>query len=391
MSAPAGSVWLDARGIQSIGHAGRGIARLVLEQAIAIVETGGDAIGWIGLDSNLPIPPEAQPLVDSGKVAWDTESPEAGREAPAVFHAMSPFEADIPLDRIWPPWMRDGGTRLAVTLYDLIPLVMREQYAAQWGSWATAWIARLGLMGSADQVQTISENTARDAVEHLAIPWEKITVAGVGVSDTFSSQVTTREEAEAALRATAPKANPGFLLYVGGEDYRKNMEGTVRAYSLLPEEIRRERQLLLVCSPSPLRKLELKQYARSLDIESGQMLLAGGLSDRELAALYRTCGLFIFPSLYEGAGLPILEAMSCDAPVAASNTSSIPELLGDLDATFDPADPADMAAAIRAVLEAPGELDRLRERSRRQVRIHTWTAVAERSLESYEKALAVSV
>ena len=79
--------------------------------------------------------------------------------------------------------------------------------------------------------------------------------------------------------------------------------------------------------------------------------------------------------------------MTCGAPVASSNTSAMPELLGDLDATFDPADPADIARCIREVLETPGKLEALRERSRRRVALYTWERVAQRTLEGYERAL----
>ncbi|MDX6617499.1 MAG: hypothetical protein QOD60_2590, partial [Solirubrobacterales bacterium] len=93
------------------------------------------------------------------------------------------------------------------------------------------------------------------------------------------------------------------------------------------------------------------------------------------------------PSLYEGAGLPILEAMSCGAPVAASGVSAMPELLGDMEATFDPGDPADMARCIGEVLGSPKRLASLRERSRRQVAIHTWARVAEQTIAGYERSL----
>jgi glycosyltransferase involved in cell wall biosynthesis len=136
-----------------------------------------------------------------------------------------------------------------------------------------------------------------------------------------------------------------------------------------------------------LRRFNLRAFGRNLGIEPRNFLLTGFVGDRELAALYRGCELFIFPSLYEGAGLPILEAMTCDAPVAASNTSAMPELLGDRKATFDPKDPADMARCIREVLEDPAMLDSLRERSRRRVAIYTWERVAKLTLEGYERAM----
>src|SRR3954452_23296644 len=146
-------------------------------------------------------------------------------------------------------------------------------------------------------------------------------------------------------------------------------------------------QLVIACNLASHLRLSLRIFARRLGIESRNLVLTGFVSDRDLAALYRSCELFVFPSLYEGAGLPILEAMTCEAPVASSNTSAMPELLGDLEATFDPSDPADIARCIRDVLETPGKLDQLRERSHRRVELYTWERVARRTLDGYERAL----
>jgi glycosyltransferase involved in cell wall biosynthesis len=380
MAIDPGSVWLDARGTQSIGHAGRGIARYVAEHARALLEVAPDAISAIGL----PVPPIAEPLQRSGKSVWQSAGGPNG-DLPSIYHLMSPFEADVGLDKIWPAWSRDA--RLVVTLYDLIPLIMRERYNADWGYMATAWIARLGLLGSAHQILTISQQTADDAMDRLNIPEERITVIDSGVSDRFSSLVKTRAEADSILNSALPKVRPGFLLYVGGVDYRKNLEGAIRAYAALPPSMRDAHQLVIACNLAQHLRFSLRIFARGLGIEPRNLLLAGFVADRDLAALYRGCELFVFPSLYEGAGLPILEAMTCGAPVAASGTSAMPELLGDLEATFDPTDPADIARCIREVLETPGELDVLRERSRRRVELYTWERVARRTLQGYERAL----
>src|SRR4051795_6433559 len=384
-SLPAGSVWLDARGTQSVGHAERGIARYVTEHALGLLELAPESIGGVGLSPDFPVPPIAEPLRDSGKSAWQTREAGPVGGVPPIYHVMSPFEADLDLEEIWPQWSR--GSRLVVTLYDLIPLIMRERYNADWGYMATAWIARLGLLGSTQQILTISKHTAEDAMERLNIPEERITVIDSGVSDHFSSMVGSRAEADAILRTSLPKVRPGFLLYVGGVDPRKNLEGAIRAFAELSPQMRDAHQLVIACNLAQHLRFTLRVLARSLGIESRNLLLTGFVSDRDLAALYRSCELFVFPSLYEGAGLPILEAMTCGAPVAASNTSAIPELLGDTEATFDPADPADIARCIREVLETPGELDRLRERSRRRVELYTWERVARRTLDGYERAL----
>jgi glycosyltransferase involved in cell wall biosynthesis len=381
----AESVWLDARGAQSVGHAERGIARYVTEHALALLELAPDKIGRVGLSPEVPVPLGAASLQRSGKTVWQTsESGPGGRMSP-IYHVMSPFEADLELDEIWPTWSR--GARLVVTLYDLIPLIMRERYNADWGYMATAWIARLGLLGSAQQVLTISQQTADDAMERLNIPEERITVIDSGVSDRFSSLVKSHEDATSILRSELPKVRPGFLLYVGGVDYRKNLEGTIRAYAQLPASMRDAHQLVIACNLAQHLRFSLRIFAQRLGIESRNLLLTGFVSDRELAALYRACELFVFPSLYEGAGLPILEAMTCGAPVAASGTSAMPELLGDDEATFDPADPADIARAVREALETPGKLSALRERSVRRVQLYTWERVARRTLEGYERAL----
>src|SRR3954451_5177039 len=385
MGLPRGSVWLDARGTQSVGHAERGIARYVTEHARALLELAPETIGGIGLSPDVPVPPTAEPLRDSAKFAWQTADRVPADSMPPIYHVMSPFEAELDLEELWPRWSRES--RLVITLYDLIPLIMRERYNADWGYMATAWIARLGLLGSAQQVLTISQQTADDAMEHLNVPEERITVIDSGVSDRFSSLVKTREDADAVLRSALPSVRPGFLLYVGGVDYRKNLEGAIRGYAELPAAMRDAHQLVIACNLAHHLRFSLKIFARRLGIESRNLLLTGFVSDRDLAALYRSCELFVFPSLYEGAGLPILEAMTCGAPVAASNASAMPELLGDLEATFDPAAPTDIARSIRDVLETPGELGRLRERSRRRVALYTWERVAKRTLEGYERAL----
>jgi glycosyltransferase involved in cell wall biosynthesis len=391
MSLTPGSVWLDARGTQSAAHGERGLARYVAEHTKSLLDVAPEAIGAIGLDRAVPIPPSMRALEGSPLISRHHSTKADGLPPPAIYHVMSPFEMTMTLDEIWPVWIRRSDIRVVVTLYDLIPLVMRDEYLTEsgWGHLGTAWMARLGLIRAAHQVLTISQRTAEDAVERLGLPEDRITVIHSGVSGHHASLVPTRAQAVELLRRQRPRVRPGFLLYVGGDEARKNMEGTIHAYARLPAPLRREHQLVIACRIGPLRRFELRNFAASLGIAGDEIELTGLVSDHELAALYRACTLFIFPSLYEGAGLPILEAMSCDAPVAASNSSSIPELLGDLEATFDPADPADIARCLREVLEDTVALDSLWERSRRQLRVYTWERVANETITGYERAMGI--
>ncbi|HEX6586565.1 MAG TPA: glycosyltransferase [Solirubrobacterales bacterium] len=391
MSIAPGSVWLDARGTQSAAHSERGIPRYVAEHARALVATAPEMIGSIGLDPAVPAPESLEPLMGSGLLAWHSKTRAAGRRVPTIYHVMSPFEIELGYDDVWPAWIRESGARLVVTLYDLIPVVMRERYLDAWGDAATAWMARLGLMRRAHQILTISQQTADDAIERLGIPEERLTVIDSGISGQFSSLIGSGAEADALLRARFRRLRPGFLLYVGGRDPRKNLDGTIKGYGRLPEELRRAHQLVIVGNMTRLQRSELVGFAKSEGISADDVLLTGFVSDRDLAALYRSCALFVFSSLYEGAGLPILEAMSCGAPVVASGVSSMPELLGDPEGTFDPADPNDLGRSLREALGVPGRLEALRKRSRRQVAICTWERVARRTIEGYERAAEVEL
>jgi glycosyltransferase involved in cell wall biosynthesis len=388
MSIPPGAVWLDARATQSVQHAERGISRFVAEHIRALIEIAPERIGFVGIDPGLPVPDSLRALNGSAKL--EPYNSEPAGAPPSIYHVMSPFEAALDFEQVWPGWVRASSCRLVVTLHDLIPLVLRDEYFGEgslWGHWGVVWMARLGLIRSADQVLTNSRHTADDATAELGIPEERITVIESGVSEAIPALVGSDREAASLVRRLTTRIRPGFLLYVGGDEPRKNLEGTIRAFALLPEPIRAAHQLVITCRMSRLRRAQLSAFARRLGIGRRELVLTGFVSDRELAALYRSCALFVFPSLYEGAGLPILEAMSCGAPVAASNTSSIPELLGDADATFDPTDPADIARCLERVVDDREALAHLRERSRRRVGLFTWERVAKRTVRGYERAL----
>ena len=214
------------------------------------------------------------------------------------------MELTTPLDEIWPRWARTEQVKTVVTLYDLIPLIHREWYLDPFAVSRAAYFARLGLLRRADHSLAISERTASDAVELLAIPEERITVIDCGVSDRFSRLLGSDAETDALLGRELPRLRDGYLLYVGGDDPRKNLQGAIRGYGLLPAGMRRAHQLVIVCKLAEPRIAELTAYAESLGVAAQDLLFTGYVADAQLAALYGRCALFVFPSLYEGAGLP---------------------------------------------------------------------------------------
>jgi glycosyltransferase involved in cell wall biosynthesis len=389
MTLTPGSVWVDAQGAQSADYAERGIGRYIGEQLGAVNAAAPRVIGNVHLDPDVPIPATLEALVGTEILRWGPNRPEPGSPRPSIYHVASPMELTTSLDDLWPTWARSPAVRTVVTLYDFIPMLFRQWYLDPWPVNKAVYFARLGLLRRADHALAISEQTAEDAVEHLGIPESRVTVIDCGVSQKFSSLVGSRIDAAELLRETVPRLRGGFLLYVGGDDPRKNLDGALRGYSLLPGEVRHAHQLVIVCKMQQHRVEEFSQRAQELGIDRDDLLFTGFVTDSQLAALYRSCELFVFPSLYEGAGLPILEAMSCGAPVIGSGVSSIPEILGDRRGTFDPANPADIARCIVDVVDDAAELDALRERSRDRVAIYTWERVADKTLAGYERALDI--
>ena len=301
---------------------------------------------------------------------------------------MSPFEPPTPIDVMWPQWARDPRIATVVTLHDLIPLVLPEKYLDEPPKRAM-YMARLELVRRADAILAVSQQTAEDAVEQLHVPSERVHVINAGVSQHLAGMYSSGASAWAQLRRRHRRLRPGFILYVAGVlEFRKNVEGLIAGFGRLPAAVRAAHQLVIVCTLNSRESDLVRMQAEAAGIGPEELVLPGRVSDEDLGAFYRACTLFVFPSLYEGFGLPILEAMSCDAPVAASATPTAKEVLGDSDGTFDPHDPAAIASCLASVLSGPDTLERLRLRSRRRAAQFTWEHVAERSLEAYETALA---
>ena len=303
-----------------------------------------------------------------------------------MYHIMSPFEA-TPIDVMWPGWARDSRIATVVTLHDLIPLIFPEQYLGD-PAVRAFYTGRLELIRHADGVLAVSRHTAEDAVELLGVSPERVHVIHAGTSEHFAGMYTSAAAAWTHLSRHLKAVRPGFVLYVGYLEWRKNMEGLIAGFGRLPAALRAQHQLVIVCAPKPGQAELLRGLADRVGLGPDELVLTGRVSDFDLGALYRACALFVFPSFYEGFGLPMLEAMSCGAPVAASATTTGPEVLGDLEGTFEPHDPDSIAASLEGILSSASVLDRLRDRSRRRVAEYTWRRVAEQSIAAYERAVA---
>jgi glycosyltransferase involved in cell wall biosynthesis len=181
---------------------------------------------------------------------------------------------------------------------------------------------------------------------------------------------------------------PQFILAVGNLQPRKNLMRLVAAFRSLLAQGQLNHQLVLV-GKDALRSEAFRAEVRDL-VESGHLAFTGYVPEHDLPALYSAAAAFVYPSIYEGFGLPILEAMACGAPVITSDRSSMPEVAGDAAMLVDPTRADQIAAALHTILTQPNLADQLRRRGLARAAQFTWEATARQTAEVYQWALQAS-
>ncbi len=231
-----------------------------------------------------------------------------------------------------------------------------------------------------DAVVTVSDHAREDLNEFLGIPPPEVHVAPPGVSETFHP-VADAESAEVARRFGLDRP---FILSVGAKEARKNLPRLILAFEDLHRDLP-EYQLALV-GPTLWRHPISIDAIKARGVRD-RVRLIEYVSDEELRALYSRASLFVHPSLYEGFGLPVLEAMACGTPVVASNSTSIPEVAGDAAVFFDPTDVHALAEAMRHVLMDTDLQASLRAKGFERVSRFTWERAAETTAAVYRAVL----
>ena len=301
---------------------------------------------------------------------------------PDVFHVCSLFEGYN--DAITGIVDNHAGVN-SITLYDLIPYQYAETYLAseQVYDW---YVRKLQAMKNSDLLLAISASSRQEGIELLGVAPEHVTNISSAIGDHFkvspcSAERTLELQGKFGLRHD-------YILYTGGIDSRKNIEGLIQAYALLPEVLRAGLQLAVVCSIDLSNRERLQNLAKNVGLAPHEVVLTGFVTEEELVDLYNMAKLFVFPSLHEGFGLPALEAMACGIPTLVSNTSSLPEVVGRADMQFDPRDPQAICKAIIETLDNPERMADLREHGLRQARLFSWEHTAEVTLQAFEAAVA---
>lgn len=272
------------------------------------------------------------------------------------------------------------------TIHDLSVVLHPEWHPADRVRWYEKEFKR-GLRQTRHFI-AVSEFTRRQMVESLGIPAEKITVTSQAPRAAFH-RAGDLPQPGAAVSHDASELMPTipdrFFLYVGTLEPRKNVEGLLDAYRELPQSIRREHSLVIAGAWGwKAGQIRDRLEARGL---SGQVRLLGYLGDAQLAALYRRCIALVWPTWYEGFGLPPLEALACGAPVIVSDVASLPEVVGDAALRLDPADTVAWTLAMQRVAEDEALRTRLAAAGPAQAAKFTGERFIHGTLSAYRSAL----
>ncbi|MBV9168449.1 MAG: glycosyltransferase family 4 protein, partial [Chloroflexi bacterium] len=279
---------------------------------------------------------------------------------------------------LWSPWPT------IVTIHDVIQFVLPE-YA--WRKISRVYFSIVSRSARrADAIITVSERSKHDIVKLLRLSPDRIHVISNAVDD---SLFPVRDPWLLQGVRERYAIGPRFVLYFGGFDMRKNVPRLIEGYSRLPEALRREYQLVIAgryqhlghpLFPDPRRTVQ------SLGLD-GSVIFTGQIREQDKAPLYSAATAFAFPSLYEGFGMPVLEAMACGTPVLTSNRSALPEVAGDAGLLVDPYDTEAICEGLAQLLENQSLREEQSSRGLERARRFTWRQVAEQTLRVYHEVL----
>ncbi|MEX2627082.1 MAG: glycosyltransferase family 1 protein [Ilumatobacteraceae bacterium] len=372
---------VDARPVDHPTARQRGIGRYVTGLLRGLGEVGASFTALVGSDV------EAELLTDvvapDQLVPWSRQAVRelAGPAQPASstwYLATQLMLHPVPLDPI-PSVITEAGLPVAAVMYDVIPYRHPDTYQAVPAARRLAQV-RAPLARTVDALLAISEFAADTAAHELAYPREHVATIGAGVEPRFVPAAT---RAMPRPDRVLPPDVGRYVVSVTGGDERKNTHGLLQAWARLAPAGRASHRLVVVGAHDHLVLRRWERWAAEEGV-AGEVVFTGAVTDDEMVGLLQGADLAVMPSVEEGFGLPVLEAAACGCPAICSGVSSLPEVLDEPSACFDPHDPDDIAAAIDRALTDPDHRATLLAAGERATERWTWSGVARDVLASLD-------
>lgn len=269
-----------------------------------------------------------------------------------------------------------------VTIHDLIPYIMPETVGP---GYLQRFLRDMpSIIYNCAGILTVSEYSKRDILKFFSFyPKEKIFVTPLAANSNFKPLI--KADCKSYVQKTYNVSTP-YILYLGGFSSRKNAFGLIKAFERLYTSLNKPYTLLLGGSLKD-EGLKLQEYVKGKNLQD-KIVFCGYIEDDILPVLYSGCDAFVYPSLYEGFGLPPLEAMSCRAPVITSNLSSIPEVTGSSAILVNPFDDDELASSMELLLNNEDLKAEYSERGYERSLQFSWDKTAQKTLEAYENIVS---
>jgi glycosyltransferase involved in cell wall biosynthesis len=274
--------------------------------------------------------------------------------------------------------------RQVATVHDLIPYIYPETSSSEYLIIFQNEMPRI--MEQCDQIITVSEFSKREIQRYFNLPDEKIAIIYEAAEDIY--QPIEKNKAKNFVKQQYG-INSRYILYIGGLSHRKNIIGLILAFWNIRRDIAEDYKLVIVGKRNRSFK-NLIKLIETLKIED-RIIFTDFVPVPHLPYLYNAADLFVYPSMYEGFGLPPLEAMACGTPVIASNLTSIPEVTGDAAVLINPHDNNSLAESIEKTLSKPDQLIQMSIEGLEQAKKFSWEKCAQKTLDVYEKVYNLKV
>jgi len=373
-------IGIDARAAKWYRGTGIGTYSYQLIHSLNKIDNYNDYLLYVPDDCKLAIPFKKNFQIK--KIKQDNQNnfwSEVDTHNPLIDKSMDIYH--VPQNGVGLPALK--SCPLVITLHDVIPYKMPDTVSAQY---LKIFKEKLpNIIPLCDGIITVSEYSKEDIIKVFNFPREKIYVTHLASEDIYKPYDKTFSK---SIIEKNYSITGDYILYIGGFSPRKNIVGLLNSFSLLLPRLKKDMKLVIAGSKGKSYDI-YKKRAQDLKIDKN-VIFPGFISMEHIPFMYNACELFVYPSFYEGFGLPPIEAMACGVPVIASNATSIPEIVKDSTLLVDPYDIDDLSEKMYNVLHDSDLRESLITKGLKRAAELTWEHTAADTLTAYQSILGTT-